>query len=238
MKVLRSLAFSLLLFGGGGLLLVLVIPGLLLPRGACVWLARTWHSYVLGALRIACDITSEARGFENLPNEPCLVACKHQSAWETFMLPIVLVDASFVLKRELLRIPVYGWYLSRLGQVPIDRAGGAQALRRMVETARRHLAQGRSLVIFPEGTRTAAGQRHAYHPGVAALYLQLGVPVVPVALNSGLHWSRNAFVKHPGRIVMEFLPPIPPGLPRKAFMRELEAQIEAGTVRLCAETST
>ena len=237
MKLLRSLAFSLLFFGGGGVLLLLVMPGLLLPRRACVWLAETWHSYVLGALRIACGITSEARGLENLPDGPCLIASKHQSAWETFMLPTVVHDASFVVKWELLRIPVYGWYLTRLGQVPIDRAGGAKALRRMVEAARGHLAHGRSIVIFPEGTRTAAGKRHAYHPGVAALYLQLEVPVVPVALNSGFHWSRHTFLKHPGRIVMEFLPPIPAGLPRKVFMRELEDRIEAGTARLCAAAS-
>ena len=233
MNVLRSLLFNLLFFAGGSLLLAAVVPGLLLPRAACVHLATLWHSYVLLSLRITCGITSEVRGREYLPSEPCLVACKHQSAWETFMLPTVLHDTGFVVKRQLLRIPMYGWYLAKLGMIPIDRAGGAQALRRLVETARWTLAQGRTVVIFPEGTRTLAGKRRPYHPGVAALYLQLNVPVVPVALNSGLYWGRRAFIKRPGRIVLEFLPPIPPGLPRKQFMRELEASIETASARLC-----
>lgn len=233
MNVLRSLLFNLLFFAGGSLLLAAVVPGLLLPRAACVHLATLWHSYVLFSLRITCGITSEVRGREYLPREPCLIACKHQSAWETFMLPTIIHDAGFVLKRQLLRIPVFGWYLMKLGMIPIDRAGGAWALRSMVEKTRRILGQGRSVVIFPEGTRTPPGKRRPYLPGVAALYLHLNVPVVPVALNSGLHWGRRAFVKRPGRIVLEFLPPIPAGLPRRQFMRELEASIETASARLC-----
>ena len=233
MNALRSLLFNLLFYGGGGLIMIAAIPGFLLPRSVCLFLSNLWLSYVLFCLRVVCGITSEVRGRENLPSEACLIACKHQSAWETLMLPAVLRDVAFVLKQQLLRIPLFGWYMMKLGMIPIDRAGGAAALRRMVEATRRSLAQGRSVVIFPEGTRTLPGKRRPYHPGVAALYLQLQVPVVPVALNSGLLWGRRSFVKRPGRIVLEFLPPIRPGLPRKQFMRELETSIETASARLC-----
>ncbi len=149
-------------------------------------------------------------------------------------MPIVLGDAAYVLKRQLLWIPIYGWYLRKLDNLSVDRAGGASALRVMVEAGKRIIAQGRSIVIFPEGTRTVPGERRPYHPGIAALYTQLDVPVVPVALNSGLFWGRRAFLKRPGRIVLEFLPSIAPGLPRKVFMRELESRIETASERLCA----
>ncbi len=232
MILARSLAFNFLFFLGGSLFLVALLPGLLLPRRSVMYFPAIWHGYVLWALQLTCEITYEIRGRENLPAEPSIVAVKHQSAWDTMILPIVLGDAAFVLKRQLLQIPIYGWYLRKLDNLPVDRAGGASALRAMVETGRRILSQGRSIVIFPEGTRTAPGERRPYHPGIAALYTQLHVQVVPVALNSGLYWGRRAFLKRPGRIVLEFLPPIDPGLPRKTFMRELESRIETASDRL------
>jgi 1-acyl-sn-glycerol-3-phosphate acyltransferase len=238
MTYARSLAFNLLFFLGGGLFLLALIPGLLLPRHAIIRFPAIWHGFVLWALRTTCGITHEIRGREHLPAGACIVAAKHQSAWDTMILPIVLDDAAFVLKRQLLRIPVYGWYLRKLDNLPVDREGGARALRAMVADGHRILAQGRPIVIFPEGTRTALDERRPYHPGVAALYTQSNVPVVPAALNSGLFWGRRAFVKRPGRIVLEFLPPIAPGLPRKAFMRELEARIETASERLRAEART
>src|SRR5690606_21388864 len=147
-----------------------------------------------------------------------IVAAKHQSAWDTMAFYWVLDDAAYVLKKELLSIPLYGWCARKARMIGVDRSGGAKALRAMVEQAQNCLAEGRPIVIFPEGTRTAPGRRSAYHPGIAALYTRLGVPVVPVALNSGLFWGRRSFIKQPGRIVVQFLPPIPPGLERRAFM--------------------
>ncbi len=234
MILARSLAFNFLFFLGGSLFLVALIPGLLLPRRWVMHFPAIWHGYVLWILRLTCGITHEIRGRENLPAEPSIIAVKHQSAWDTMILPIVLKDAAYVLKRQLLRIPIYGWYLRKLDNLPVERTGGANALRAMVETGQRILAQGRSIVIFPEGTRTVPGERRPYHPGIAALYTQLDVPVVPVALNSGQFWGRRAFLKRPGRIVLEFLPPIAPGLPRKVFMRELESRIETASDRLAA----
>jgi 1-acyl-sn-glycerol-3-phosphate acyltransferase len=168
-------------------------------------------------------------------NESSVVspASYHQSAWDTFAFLTFLDDGAYVIKKELTRIPIYGWLIIKAAMIPVDRTGGARALRNMVCTARARLAAGRHIVIFPEGTRTAPGTHRAYHPGVAALYSQLAVPVVPVALNSGLFWPRRAFLKRPGHIVVEILPPIPPGLPRGDFMRRLESSIEGTSARLC-----
>ena len=142
-----------------------------------------------------------------------------------------------MLKRELLWIPCYGWYARKAGMIPIDRGAGATALKAMLRRARAVMAQGRSILIFPEGTRTAVGTKRAYHPGVAALYTQLELPVVPVALNSGLFWPRRSFLKRPGRIVVEALAPLPPGLERRTFLTELQSRIETATERLVAEAS-
>ena len=172
---------------------------------------------------------------EHLPAGPCIVASKHQSAWDTLVFSILVDGPGYVFKRELMKIPLFGWYARAAGCVPIDRAGGAAALRRLIEDARRVLAEGRKIVIFPEGTRVAPGKRHPHHPGTAALYARLGVPVVPVAVNSGLFWGRRTFLKAPGRIVLEFLPPIPPGMPRKVFAVELEERIHAASMRLLGE---
>jgi 1-acyl-sn-glycerol-3-phosphate acyltransferase len=162
---------------------------------------------------------------------------KHQSAWDTLILPVVLGDPAVVIKRELLWLPFYGWYAARAGSIPIDRRGGAGTLRRMVAAAREAAAAARPIVIFPEGTRTAPGQRLTYQPGVAALYQSLGLPLVPAAVNSGLYWGRRSFVKRPGRIVLSFLEPIPPGLPRREVMRELESRIEEATAALEREAT-
>jgi len=233
MTALRSLLFYVVFFGSGTLFLTLALPAMLMPRRVTILVGLGWFTFVMAALRLICGLRHEIRGYENLPDTPCIVAAKHQSAWDTFAFHTFLDDASYVIKRELTRIPVYGWLLIKADMVPVDRSAGAKALRRMVTDARARLADGRRIVIFPEGTRTAPGERRAYHPGVAALYRQLAVPVVPVALNSGLFWPRRTFLKRPGLIVVEILPPIPPGLPRRDFMRRLEAAIEDTTNRLC-----
>ena len=142
-----------------------------------------------------------------------------------------------IIKRELLWLPLYGWYASRAGSIAIDRRGGAGALRRMVAAARKAVSAARPIVIFPEGTRTAPGQHLTYQPGVAALYQALAVPLVPAAVNSGLYWGRRSVAKRPGRIVLSFIEPIPPGLPRREMMVELEARIERTTRELEREAA-
>jgi 1-acyl-sn-glycerol-3-phosphate acyltransferase len=232
MTFLRALLFNLVFFGSGALFLSLALPALVMPRWVTIRVGEVWFSFVLAVLRVICGISHEIRGRENLPTTPCIIAAKHQSTWDTLAFVTFIDDASYVVKRELLRIPVYGWLMNKAAMVPVDRAAGARALRTMVRAARARIAEGRQIVIFPEGTRTAPGERRRYHPGVAALYTQLSVPVVPVALNSGLYWRRRAFVKRPGRIVVEILPPIPPGLSRGAFMARLETAIEEACARL------
>ena len=162
-----------------------------------------------------------------------LIAAKHMSMWDTLALNLVLGGPAFVLKRELLLVPFFGWYLWKAGMIAIDRSAGPSALRKMTAAARRAFARHRSVLIFPEGTRKKPGDTPDYKPGAAGLYGQLGVACVPVALNSGLFWT--GFVKKPGVILVEFLEPIPTGLKRPAFMDLLETRIETGTRALIAE---
>jgi 1-acyl-sn-glycerol-3-phosphate acyltransferase len=197
---------------------------------------RFWARGVLILLRVIVGLDHQIRGLDRVPRGGCIVAMKHQSTWDTLILPIVLGDPAAVVKRELLLLPFYGWYAARAGSIAIDRKAGASALRRMVAAARTVATQERPIVIFPEGTRVAPGARLPYQPGVAALYQALAVPLVPAAVNSGHFWGRRSFVKHPGRIVLEFLDPIPPGWPRRRVMAELERRIETATAALLRET--
>jgi 1-acyl-sn-glycerol-3-phosphate acyltransferase len=232
MSWLRALAFNIAFFGSTALLGLLGLPLLLAPRRSVMAFGRFWARSVLALLRAIIGLDGEIRGVEHLPKGACLIAMKHQSAWDTLILPVVLGDPAVVIKRELLWVPFYGWYAARAGSIAIDRRGGAGALRRMLAIARDAAAAGRPIVIFPEGTRTAPGQTLTYQSGVAALYQALAVPLVPAAVNSGLYWGRRSFVKRPGRIVLSFLEPIPPGLPRREVMAELEARIETATAAL------
>jgi 1-acyl-sn-glycerol-3-phosphate acyltransferase len=235
MTALRSLVFNVLSFAWTILLLVICIPAFALPRRVVLRVGRLWSKGITCMLATICGLGHEIRGLEHLPDGPCIVAAKHQSAWDTVIFHQIFDGPSYVLKRELTWIPLFGWYLARAACVAIDRSGGAAALRKMVEQARHIVSQGRAIVIFPEGTRVKPGHHLPYHPGVAALYVQLGVPVVPVALNSGLFWGRRTFLKKPGRITLEILPPIAPGLERKAFTAELELRIETATRHLLSE---
>jgi len=229
---LRSFAFNVGWYLGSTVLAIVGMPLLLAPRRWVVAWARTWIVFVLWWLRVTCRLTHRVVGAENLPKGPVIIACKHQSSWETLAFTLLFDDIAIVLKRELLFIPVVGWAMARAGNIAVARGDGAAALRGMVKQAKAVIADGRSIVIFPEGTRVAPGDQRDYQVGTAALYRQLGVPVVPMALNSGLFWGRRKFVKRPGTITLEILPPIPPGLPREAFMATLRERIEGATARL------
>jgi 1-acyl-sn-glycerol-3-phosphate acyltransferase len=214
---------------------LLYLPLLVMPRRVMVPCARFWCRGTLAVLRITVGIRWRFAGAENLPPGSYILASKHQSAFETFLFHPLLGDPAFVLKQELLRIPFFGWYLARAGVIAIDRSAGTRALKAMVKGAEAAKAEGRPIVIFPEGTRTPPGTRRPYHTGIAMLYGALDLPVVPVALNSGVFWGRRAFTKRPGTVTVEALEPIPPGLDRKTFMAELEKRIETATDRLVAE---
>jgi 1-acyl-sn-glycerol-3-phosphate acyltransferase len=157
---------------------------------------------------------------------------KHQSAWDTFAAPVLFRNPALVIKRELGWVPFYGWYALKAGMIPVDRSGGSKAMLRMVAACKRALAQNRPILIFPEGTRSAVGAGVNYLPGVAALYSSLDLPLVPVAVNSGVFWRRRAFLKRPGRITVEILPAIAPGGNRRAVLQQLQERIETATANL------
>lgn len=235
MRSIRAFAFNLVFWLGTVVFGIAGLPFLLTPRRTAMRFGRFWAQAVLWALRLIVGLDGEIRGRENIPAGGCLIAMKHQSAWDTLMLPPLLGDPAVVIKRELQFVPFYGWYATRAGSIFIDRKGGAGALRRMVAAAKRAVTAGRPVVIFPQGTRTTPGSPAAeapYQPGIAALYRELGVPLVPAAVNSGLYWGRRAFMKRPGRIIAEFLPAIPPGLPRREVMATVENRIETATAAL------
>ena len=228
MSVLRSALFMVWFLAVTTVLSLAFLPVLILPRGATVWMARLWSRATFFGLKLFAGVDWEIRGTP--PAGPVLVASKHMSMWDTMALYLALDTPAIVLKRSLLYIPFYGWFLWKAAAIPIDRSAGAKALRRMSAAATRVLACGRPILIFPEGTRKKPHAPPDYKPGVAGLYALLKVPCVPVALNSGVYWT--GFIKKPGTIVLEFLEPIAPGLKRDAFMALLESRIETATNRL------
>ncbi|HKY17685.1 MAG TPA: lysophospholipid acyltransferase family protein [Rhizomicrobium sp.] len=225
---LRSALFLLWFAILTAILALIFLPVLILPRAATVWLARLWARATFWGLKIFAHIDFEIRGIP--PKGAVLVAAKHMSMWDTLALYLALDQPAIVLKRELLRIPFYGWFLWKAAAIAIDRAAGPRALRKMAADAKAVLAENRPILIFPEGTRKKPGAAPDYKPGVAGLYAQLGVACVPVALNSGVYWT--GFLKRPGIIVLQFLEPIPPGLKREPFMALLQTRIETATAAL------
>jgi 1-acyl-sn-glycerol-3-phosphate acyltransferase len=231
MTALRSLVFQVAFVLWTILVALLMLP---LARSADsarvrVW-ARRWEGGILVLLRRLVGISLEVRG--SPPAEPSLLASKHQSALETVVFHRLVPDIAIPLKVELTRIPLVGGYLLGSGCIAVERDAGPKAMRRLMHEARARLDQGLSLLIFPEGTRVPPGERRPYRPGIAALYLQLGRPVVPVALHTGHVWGKGPLAKRPGRAVIEFLEPIPPGLDRKTFMALLEERIETASEAL------
>lgn len=237
--LLRSALFNAAFYIWTVGMVILFLPALLLPWQVTVWGQRRWARGVNGLMRVLAGIDVEIRGRENLPAGGCIVASKHQSAWDTLIWHDVLDDPAVVMKRELLFIPIYGWMCLKTRMIPVDRTAGTKALRKLGADAERAVAAGRPIVIFPQGTRTAPGvgaEEVPYQVGVSALYRAIAVPVVPVALNSGIFWPRRRFLRRPGTIVLEFLEPIPPGLPRKQFEQVLPERIESATRRLEQES--
>ncbi|HXP13543.1 MAG TPA: lysophospholipid acyltransferase family protein [Stellaceae bacterium] len=235
MLFLRSAVYQIAFLIWTAALGIAGLPLLLASRRAVMIFGTFWSRGVLVLLRIICGLDYELRGGANLPAGPVIVAMKHQSAWETFATPVLFEDAASVIKRELAWVPFYGWYTMKAGSIAIDRGAGARALRSMLADASKVKAQGRKIVIFPEGTRGAVDEARPYLPGVAALYQYLDLPLVPVAVNSGLFWKRRGFLRRPGTVLIEILPAISPGMDRRAVMERLRAEIETATARLVAE---
>ena len=233
--IVRSILFNVLFYLNLTVHLCVALPTLVLPRRAILEVARFWAGTNIWLLRTVCGITAEFRGLDRIPPGPLLVASKHQSAWETFALVPLFADPAFIVKRELMWLPLFGWYAWKAGMIPVDRGARSQALAAIGARALVELARNRQIIIFPEGTRRRPGAEPAYKFGVVHLYEQSGVPCLPVALNSGLFWPRRTFFRYPGTIVIEFLDPIAPGLDKQIFSKLLQQTIETATARLIEE---
>jgi 1-acyl-sn-glycerol-3-phosphate acyltransferase len=233
--LLRSILFTILFYLNVVLHLLIAMPAAAVSPQAVIGVAKQWGRVNLWLLRHVCGLGVEWRGLEKIPPGGLIVASKHQSAWETFALLTILEDPIFVLKRELMWIPVFGWCMRKAGMIPVDRGAGRAALSGMTERVHNSLADGRQIIIFPEGTRRPPGAPPKYKVGVAFVYEECAAPCVPIALNSGLYWPRRRLLRFPGKVRVEVLDPILPGLDRRAFFTELEQRLEAATARLIAE---
>lgn len=234
MRAFRSLVFQIL-WASWTALFGLTIPVLWLGRCSPRTIrrfTRIWARGVMGLLATAVGLRHVERGLDHTPAEPCLIIVNHQSTWETLAALVLFPDVAIVAKRELLRIPVMGWYLKHSPMIVIDRDEAAKALRQMAAASRAALAEGRSVLIFPEGTRAPVGAPVRFKRGVELLYRTLAVPVLPVATNSGRFWRLGGKSKMAGAIVVSILPPIAPGLGAAEFARKAEALLQAEKSRL------
>jgi 1-acyl-sn-glycerol-3-phosphate acyltransferase len=233
--IVRSVAFNICFYLNTLVFLIIALPTFFLPYQAIVEVAKAWGRVNLVLLRVVAGVGFELRGREKIPQGAVIVAAKHQSAWETFALLHLFDSPTFIMKRELQWIPIFGWLTIKGRMVAVDRRAGSQALVQMAERARIELARGRQLIIFPEGTRRPVGAEPRYKHGVSYLYAAEGVPCLPVALNSGVFWPRRSILRRPGTVVVEILDPIPPGLDKDVFIRRLQDEIETATARLVVE---
>ena len=225
--MIRALLFNILVYGITVTLAIVGLPLLLMPYKVVSKLEHLWSALMVFFLKYTVGITHHIEGPR--PDHPVIYAAKHQSAWETIFLYAELGSPAPVLKRELIFIPFVGLFFIRVPSVPIDRSAGRQSLKKLIKAANKVKDIGDSILIFPQGTRVAPGASHPYHAGTFAIYQATGLPVVPIALNSGIRWPRASFHKTTGVIDVRLLPEIPPGLSRKEFMQRLEHDIETAT---------
>lgn len=226
MMAIRVLIFQILFTNWTFLLAVIALPLMFFPKKYTLPVGRVWAYVSLALLKLVLNIDYKLVGSENIPSTPCIIASKHQSAWETVAFHLIFNKPCFILKRELLFLPLFGLYLWRMDMIAIDRSSGANALKKMVKEAKKIKNTGRPIVIFPEGTRTSPGEKREYQPGVAALYDMLKIPVIPIRLDSGNYWGKKILDKKSGTISVEIMPAINPGLKRQEFMERLYSLIE------------
>ena len=232
MTTVRSLVFVAWLYLSMALFAVGLSPALLLPYRPAMWVIRGWSKFVLFGLRWIAGVKVEFRGLEHRPEGATLMAGKHQSMLDVIAPFAVLPDNCFIMKKELMPLPFFGWFAWKTKMIAVDRSAHAKALKDMVKQARARNAEGRQILIFPEGTRAEVGAAPDYKPGIAALYRDLDVPCTPIATNSGVHWPAHGFRRYAGTVVYEFLPAIPAGLKRAEFMARLEEAVETASTAL------
>ncbi|MEO9526647.1 1-acyl-sn-glycerol-3-phosphate acyltransferase [Roseibium sp.] len=235
MTLLRSTLFQVLFYLLNLVVMILFSPMLLLPRSWSWWVMPAWAKVLLLLMRVVAGIRMEVRGRENLPDGGFMAAMKHQSAWETVALIPLFSSPTFILKRELRWIPIFGWYTAKFRQIPVNRGKRTKALAAMVVAAKQAISEKRQILIFPEGTRRPAGAEPKYKFGVAHLYRDLNCPVAPIAHNAGLYWPRASWNVYPGTVIVEILPPIPPGLATDIFHARMVTAIETTSDRLIEE---
>lgn len=233
--VIRSTVFHIAFLSWTFVCAVLMLPTLLLPRRMAIVVFRAFFKSYIPLERYILGLDYEVRGFENLPQGPCILACMHQSAYETLKLHPIFGDVAIVLKRELMWIPLWGWYQAKSGVIPLDRGAGGVAMRSLLDGAAKPLAEGRHIAIFPQGTRLPPGDKKPYKQGIAFLYEKYDVPVVPIALNSGRFWPKHAFLIKPGKVVFDILPPLPAGLERQQVVPLLQSRLDEACQRLDGE---
>jgi 1-acyl-sn-glycerol-3-phosphate acyltransferase len=234
MIYLRSAAYMAWYVGATVALGLVGIGVRLFARDRALWLATIWTRALLAGARVICGIRVVVIGRENLPDGAALIASQHQSAFDTLVWLQIVPKVSYVFKAELARIPLMGPMLEPAGQIPLDRGASFAAIKALLRGAERAVAEGRQIVIFPEGTRVAHGVQAELRPGIAALAARTKLPVIPVATDSGLRWGRKAFLKRPGVIHVVIGPPIPPGLSQAALLEALRRAWDAGTARMDA----
>lgn len=236
MIFVRSLAFNILFFCVSVFCISMACFAIVLPKSVTVFFYSLYANLTNYLLKYIIGLEVHFEGLENFSQGACILASKHQSAWETIGLAGIIQYPSIVLKRELLWVPVFGLVLAANGVVPIDRKKGRQSLKKMIVAAKRARDANRPILIFPEGTRSEPGKPGHYHNGIASLYGALDIPVVPIALNSGYFWGRRSFIKRPGILTVRFLKPILPGLTKTEFMKTLESQIESACQDIAPQT--
>ncbi len=235
-QLFRSMLFHGAFYLTTAAYLLVCLPLLFLPRRFVMVALAAYGRTCLWLLKIIVGLKIELRGHENLHDGACIIAAKHQSAWETFALFPYLKDPIIIMKAELFWIPVHGWFALKFRMIPARRGRGRAAIAEMLQAARARIGTRREIIIFPEGTRRPIGAEPVYRNGVVALYEGLGIPCCPVALNSGLFWRRRRLLIHPGTVILSFLPPIPPGLDGRTFKSKLVHELEQATCRLIRET--
>jgi len=241
MLIFRSLIYTLSFYATALILILLTLPFyFLLPRMRAWGVARFWIKCSLWLAKHIAGIDYQIEGKEHIPQGACIIAAKHQSAWETMALLLHFADPVLILKRELMFIPLFGWYMAKVGVIAINRGAPIQAMKAVIKGAKEKAALSRQILIFPEGTRRIPGDEPDYKPGIAALYGELDLPVVIVAHNAGLYWPRNNFRRYPGTIQVRILPPLLPGLKRRDFLPLLAQQTEQACddlLRIAANTA-
>lgn len=239
MNYIKSFIFLVFINLWGAIIPIIYAPAFILNNSKLAdHGAKVWAQFGLWVLKKLCGLSYKLEGLENLPNEPVIIACKHQSMWETIVMHLIVNRPVYVYKKELEKIPFYGWYLKVMSGIKLDRRGGASALKSLIKQSKDYLAKGQSVIIFPQGTRVPVGatcEKYPYQAGIAALYLSCGVKVVPTALDSGLFWPKHKIRKNAGTITMKFLPAINPGLKKDEFLKKLEEEIEKHSSELLAK---